>query len=69
MGCNGWQWLETERAGGVNGADIAAVLQQKTQAPAYVHLFFSGLLGRDCIIRLHGACIKQAFFWFSLGFD
>ena len=53
---------------GVNGAEIAAVLQQKMQECTYLLFILFGLAER-WHVHLYVACIKQAFFWFSIGFD
>ena len=68
---NGWK---RNVESGVNGAEIAAVLQQKMQTLTDPHThrpgyhtarIFHHLVWQIFCIRLHVACIKQTFFWFS----
>src|SRR5947207_9189180 len=67
----GYGWKRNVESG-VNGAEIAAVLQQKMQIPAYLHtcipaqrislVFHLHLVWQMLCICLHVACIKQTSF-------
>jgi len=59
---NGWK---RNVESGVNGAEIAAILQLKIQAPVHhrnAHLHHLQLVWQILCIRLHVACIKQTSF-------